>query len=109
MSGVLEEKPRAFGIPYSTIVVKKQMRKLQNIFKEYDIKDVDVLFIDVEGFEIHVINGINFDEVSIECVCVENGHFNEKSYALRHLLNKNDYKLKAHIGGEEIYIKRKKT
>jgi len=49
---------------------KVVVRKLSDILKEYKVKRVDFLDIDVEGFELEVLRSINFS-VDIECILLE--------------------------------------
>ena len=46
-------------------------KTLANIFKEYEIKKVDFLSLDVEGYELEVLKGIDFNEVDINFILVE--------------------------------------
>lgn len=46
--------------------------KLSSIFNGLDIKKILFVSIDVEGFEMNVIRGINFNEVNILCFLIEN-------------------------------------
>ena len=93
-----------------TITVKKQMRRLENIFNELDIEHIDILFIDVEGYELNVLKGINFDKVSIKCICAETLAFFEyipfskKSDEIRTFLRDKGYILVANIGGDDIFV-----
>lgn len=45
--------------------------KLSRIFKNHDIHSIDFLSLDVEGAELNVLNGINWDEVKIELILIE--------------------------------------
>lgn len=49
-----------------------ECRTLENIFESLGIDCVDIISIDVEGFEMNVLKGINFEKVSIKCFLVEN-------------------------------------
>ena len=90
--------------PHEIIVVEKQMRKLENILNELNILNIDILFVDVEGFELNVLEGIDFEKVEIRCICVESPVFTKEAYNIRFLLRTRGYKLLAHIGGDDIFI-----
>jgi len=47
------------------------VRRLDAIFKEYYIKNIDYIDIDVEGMEMRVLSSINWSAVSIDCILVE--------------------------------------
>jgi len=46
-------------------------RRLDYLFKKYNIKKIDVLSIDVEGHEIEVLKGINFNEIKPRVLIIE--------------------------------------
>ena len=92
--------------PHSYTTVKKQMRKLENVLIENSIGNVDVLFVDVEGFELEVIKGIDFEKVDIRCICIEAPPFTRATYSLRDYICNKGYVLKAHIGGDDIFMGR---
>ncbi len=55
---------------------KVPIKRLDSIFREYSITKVDYLDIDVEGMEMNVLNSISWDEVTIECILVEQKRMN---------------------------------
>jgi FkbM family methyltransferase len=50
--------------------------------QKHNIKKIDIFVLDVEGLEIEVMNGINFDEIEIDNFIIE---WNLKSYSLENL------------------------
>ena len=93
------------GRSFSINTVKKQMRPLENVLCELNIQHVDVMFVDVEGFELNVLKGVNFSKVSIACICVEAPILYKETCELRTVLVKNGYTLVAHIGGDDIFLR----
>lgn len=77
-------------------------RRLDSILKDHDVLSIDVLFIDTEGFERNVLEGIDFERVSIFCICLEN---DDQDKDLRNYLLRRKYRLCAHIMGDDIFIK----
>ena len=57
---------------------------LSFILKLYDVEKVDFLSLDVEGYELEALHGINFDEVDITYILIE---VNLKDYTLEELDN----------------------
>ena len=49
-----------------------QLKVLADVFRSLEIKKIDFMSIDVEGLEAQVLEGINFDEVSIDVILIEN-------------------------------------
>lgn len=75
-----------------------KVETLQNIFKENKIKKIDLAIIDVEGSEIELLKGIDFNEVDIEYFCIETYNFKDlnvfmtkKNYNLIKRVHKEDY------------------
>lgn len=89
----------------NSVIKRKQMRKLQNIFNENNISGFDLLFVDVEGFELNVLKGIDFNKVNIKCICVENQLFNKGANDLRNFLISNGFVFTARVGCDDIFVK----
>ena len=71
---------------------------MQNIFKHYKIKKIDLAIIDVEGSEMELLKGIEFSEVDIEYFCIETYNFDnlnifmkKKNYTFIKKIHKEDY------------------
>lgn len=71
---------------------------IHNLIERYNIKDVDLLVLDTEGYDYEILINLNFDEISPSIIHFEHGlksqtmtqaQFNN----LRDLLYKNDYQL----------------
>lgn len=76
---------------------------LQNIFKSNKIKKIDLAIIDVEGSEIELLKGIEFNEVDIEYFCIETYNFD----ALNDFMKKKNYRLIKKIHKEDYVYKKK--
>ncbi len=60
-------------------VAKVPARTLESIFDEFNIKKVDFFSLDVEGYELEALRGIDFTKVDISYILVE---VNLKEYSL---------------------------
>lgn len=72
---------------------------LNAILEEHNIKEVLIASIDVEGAEMDVLQGIDFEEIKIDCLIIENNTndlYGED--AIRSYLNKKSYKFISRIG-----------
>ena len=56
---------------YTNQKVEVPARTLQSIFDDQDIKKVDFLSLDVEGYEFNVLKGIDFSKVDVTFILVE--------------------------------------
>lgn len=76
---------------------------LSYILKQHQIGHVDLLCIDTEGCEDRIIKSINFDQVDIEVIVVEN---NSDSCVLRAYLTSKNYDFICRLGVDDIFKKR---
>jgi len=51
--------------------IKVKARTFDSILKEYDISKIDLFVIDVEGFELNVLKGIDFNWCAPSYLCIE--------------------------------------
>ena len=67
--------------PYGVrAIAEAHAKTLSSILKEQGIKKVDFLSLDVEGYELEALKGIDFNEVEISFILVE---VNLKDYSLK--------------------------
>lgn len=52
-------------------IKKIKMQRLDSICKEHNINKVEFVDIDVEGMEIEVLKSINWNNIDIECILIE--------------------------------------
>ena len=52
--------------------IEVEMRPLMDVMNEFGIRDVDLMSIDVEGYEAEVLAGIDFDAVKPKIILIEN-------------------------------------
>tara|TARA_B100000902_G_scaffold385012_1_gene425868 strand:- start:11770 stop:12510 length:741 start_codon:yes stop_codon:yes gene_type:complete len=74
---------------------------LENIFKKHNITSIDLAIIDVEGSELELLKGINFEKVKIDYFCIETYNFDKlnqfmkkKNYTFLEKLHREDYVFK---------------
>lgn len=72
-------------------VLKVKTKRLDEIFRENNIKRVNYLSIDVEGAEMGVIKSINFDEVFIDVIGFENNYSDNSEPIIEYLKEKDYY------------------
>lgn len=82
-------------------------KRLESIFDENNIKNVNYLSIDVEGGEEAVIRSINFDKVLIDVIGFEN-NYPDKSIPIVEYLETKQYK-KLDYSGLDIMMIHKKS
>ncbi len=106
---------------HSSKKIKVKQKKLSTVLGSLKIKTIDYLSIDVEGYEINVLKGIDFSECNIELIGVENDKgldfipfFGKKlssefgGIKIRRYLRKKGYKHIARIFCDDFFIKNNK-
>jgi FkbM family methyltransferase len=75
-----------------------EVQTLKDILESQNIKKIDLAIIDVEGSEIDLLDGIDFDNVDIDLFCIETYNFKKldifmhnKNYIFVKKLHKEDY------------------
>tara|TARA_B100000214_G_scaffold348492_1_gene300609 strand:- start:327 stop:1064 length:738 start_codon:yes stop_codon:yes gene_type:complete len=74
---------------------------LENIFEKFNINIIDLAIIDVEGSELELLKGINFEKIKINYFCIESYNFEKlnqfminKNYEFLKKLHREDYVFK---------------
>jgi hypothetical protein len=60
---------------------------INNLFKKYELKNIDILFIDAEGFDDKIIKDIDFNNFNVSKIYYENMHI-DTSYITNFLEGK---------------------
>jgi FkbM family methyltransferase len=79
ISGSFDGSPRSAPLNGS---YASPAKTLDSILKKHNLKNIDLLSLDVEGFEMEVLKGINFNEVNFKFMLIE---VNVYSYSLEEL------------------------
>jgi FkbM family methyltransferase len=80
-------------------------RRLQDILNERNIKKIDFMSLDVEGYELEVLLGIDFSKVDINCIVVENNREKKKVKKIRRFLENNGYEIVARLCVDDVFVK----
>jgi FkbM family methyltransferase len=89
--------------------IKIKCNKLTTVLIENNIKNFDYLNIDVEGAELNVIRGLDFDKFSPNLISVENNNLLIKDYMeseVFKILTNNNYVFINKIGVTNFFIKK---
>ncbi len=77
--------------------------RLETLLQQQGVREIDYLSIDVEGGELAVLRGIDFQKTRIRCISIENNYLDPAAYLL---LKRRGYGLVATAGADEIYCHR---
>ena len=75
---------------------------LENIFEKFNINIIDLAIIDVEGSELELLKGINFEKIKINYFCIESYNFEKLN---QFMINKN-YEFLKKLHREDYFFKR---
>jgi len=107
LSGVegfaIEEGVNVDHMPKKRTTMKK--RRLDKILQEQNILNIDFMSLDVEGFEMEVLQGINFQKINIDVIVVENDRTHMGDKTLRRFIKEQGYEHIARLSGDDIFRK----
>ncbi len=87
--------------------VQVPLRRLDEILLEKNITEIDFVTIDVEGFEINVLRGIDFNQITIQCFVIENDVTCLGDDHIRKFLKAHGYTHIARLAGDDVFLKNK--
>lgn len=106
LSFVKETRNVDYG--YETEEIQVKTKVFKDILEEENIKHIDYLSLDVEGHELNVLKGIDFNKVRINVLTIENNPPSCVIYGdenIRKLMFENNFVLWGRcIGLDDIYV-----
>lgn len=100
----IESETNESGGAYTEIEV--DCYTLNELLRAHAITKVDYLTIDVEGAELKILESIDFNEVEISIIGVENNYGDER---IKQLLSKKGFDLHSTIDVDVFYVNRSPT
>lgn len=83
-------------------IVNMDAIRLDTVLQEHGIKKIDYLSVDTEGNELEILQSIDFDNIEILAISVENNYLDP---AIRNFLISKGYVFSVHfMGFDELYI-----
>jgi hypothetical protein len=76
--------------------IKVKNTTINELFDKYNLKKIDILFIDAEGSDDEIIKSINFDDYDIQKIYFENIHIKDKN--IYNFLIEKNYKITEKTG-----------
>lgn len=101
----------ASAVDYRGQIAKRyivQTRRLDTILRERNINYVDFISLDVEGSELDVLMGIDFNAVYIYCIVIENNKGRKKEKEIRKFLTKSGFEIWGRLWIDDIWINTKR-
>ena len=78
-------------------------RALSNILCEKNINNIDFISIDVEGYELNVLNGIDFSTTYIKYFIIENDQNIKGNDDIRYFMQQHGYIYIANLCGDDVF------
>ena len=85
-------------------VISVPVRRLNDLLAEHHVTRIDYLSIDTEGADFEILSSIDLDAFDIQVIGIENSRFGDRIISF---LSKRGYELRAVLGADEIYMKRR--
>jgi hypothetical protein len=76
-------------VPISEVIYESMT--INKLFEKYNVIDLDILFVDVEGMDDKIISSIDFDKISIKQIYYEFLHIDDESFI--NFLNTKGYEV----------------
>jgi len=83
-------------------IISAKCYTLERVLKENNINHIDYLSVDVEGAEFDILKSINFDEIDIDVIDVEN---NFEKPQIRNFLQSKNFMFVSRVGNDDIFRK----
>jgi len=110
LSGLLcEQKPEHLNRIFNELIlygksieiIEVETTTFNNIANKYKFDKIDYLSLDVEGAEYSILKTIDFKNIKIKAISVENNYKNDNVYKL---LSSNNFRKVIALGCDDIYI-----
>ena len=83
-------------------LVKINAYRLQTLIDKYNLNEIDLLSIDVEGAELQVLESIDFEKTKINCILLENNYGISKE---TEFLTQKGFKVLGNIQWDVVFVK----
>jgi FkbM family methyltransferase len=85
--------------------IRVRLRRLDTILRDHapEVEAIDIVCVDVEGWELEVLNGLTFDRYQPKLLIIENMFFERRYHAF---MRERGYSLWKTIDFNEIYARR---
>lgn len=78
--------------------------RLADVLQQHNRNEIDYLSLDTEGGELQILNSIDFENILVGCLSIENNTLGLEVY---NFMSDHDFQLAAIAGCDEIYVNRK--
>lgn len=93
-----------WGQKKDMVEIKSKTITFNSLFKIFDIKHINYLQIDTEGYDSQIISSIDFDKITIDIIRYEKWPFDENCFSKYHNENKHIYGINGMKNVEKLLI-----
>jgi len=90
--------------PHEVQQIQVKQKRLESVLQEYGIGEIDFISMDVEGYEMNVLKGIDFSKVHIKCFVIENDATCIGDNTIREFLKEKGYTHIARLSGDDVFV-----
>lgn len=90
-----------FASSYEDITI--QQNKISDILSAEGIINIDFVSLDVEGYEINVLKGFDFNKVNVKYFLIENNGTTDEKQLVRDFMQKNNFVYIARIVIDDVF------
>lgn len=95
-----------FTKKYPTKKVEVKAMPIQAICEREGISEIDFISIDIEGYEMNALRGIDFETTVVDILLIENNRL-ENMQAIRNFMNSKGYNFYARIYPyDDVYVRK---
>ena len=88
-------------------IVSVPATTLTSLLKKYDVNKIDFFSLDVEGYELSVLNGLDFEQFRPSYILIETANDQNYQNIIKDYMQKNDYKfLESLSGNDDLFMDR---
>lgn len=90
------------GAGHKEEMLQVPVRRLDALLDEHEMTQVDFISLDVEGAEVAILSSFDFDKYDVTAWSIEN---NVETGDIPDIMTAAGYKLAAHVGVDQIFVK----
>ncbi|MEG6548832.1 FkbM family methyltransferase [Desulfocurvibacter africanus] len=98
------EQLQGMGEKYIIEQIKVKQVRLDEFLRKNKISEIDFISMDVEGYEMNVLRGIDFSSVQIKCFVIENDATCIGDNTIRNFLKDKGYMHIARLSGDDVFV-----
>lgn len=105
-TSIAQEKMELLPKETSKSLIEVNTVSVTDALSQINVRDIDLVSIDVEGHELEVLKGIDFKNLNIKCLVIENDILPEGDPVIIDFVKSKGYDYIARLTSDDIFIKK---